>query len=128
VDLSKESNVATNIHNSRIGPPASTQPVLEIEPGALAPFIPRWFREAMRNLSGAEVKVLLVYISRADKHGIAWPSIPSLCQDAGLGVNSVKSARSSLVATGSLRETDQERHGGKFSRKSFRLAWKSPCF
>jgi hypothetical protein len=98
---------------------------MEFPPGAPAPFVPAWFRDkALRHLSGSELKVLLVYIFRANKRGEAFPSIGGLCVDTGLGVNAVKGARSSLVAKGLFAEIEQERHGGKFGRKAFRLGWK----
>lgn len=104
--------------------PSTTPVSIVIPTGALAPFVPRWFREALKHLSGSELKVLLVYVSRANKRGEAFPSIGGLCADTGLGVNAVKSARSSLVAMGLLVEIAQERHGGRFGHKTFRLVWK----
>jgi len=105
---------------------SSTTPAsIVIPPGASAPFVPAWFRDkALRRLSGSELKVLLVYISRANKRGEAFPSIGSLCADTALGVNCVKRARAALGAMGLLVELEQQRHAGKFSRKSFRLGWK----
>jgi len=105
---------------------ASTTPArIVFPPCARHPFIPAWFRDlVVRNLSGSEWKVLSVYIARANIHGVAYPSVGGLCADTKLGINAVKRARTRLVAMGLLVEIAQERHGGKFGQKTFRLGWK----
>lgn len=110
-------------HSTKKG--ADSRPVVEIPAGAKFPFIPSWLRDAVKNLSGAEAKVLLIYISRAGKKdGIAYPSIGCLRNDCRLGVNAVKAPRTSLVKMGFLEEISQERDGGRLGRKSFKLTWK----
>ena len=109
-------------HSTKEG--ADSRPVLEIPVGAKFPFVPRWLRDFVKNLSGAELTVLVIYISRADKDGTAYPSIGCLREDTGLGINSVKAARTSLVKMGFLKEIGQERNGGEFGKKRFKLAWK----
>jgi hypothetical protein len=91
----------------------------------LPPFIPAWFREFLPLLRGAPISVLLVYASRADRQGYAYPSLDTLQRDSGYGVNCVKEARSLLVGMNLLIPCRQERRGGKFGRKIFQMAWKA---
>lgn len=90
------------------------------------PFIPIWLREGLRGLRGAPLSVLLVYISRADKRGFAWPSLGLLMKETGYGQKAVKQARALLVGMGLLVSIGQERKSGKFGRKIFTLSWISP--
>jgi hypothetical protein len=72
-------------------------------------FIPARFRdEWLKELSGSELLVFLAYVSRANKEGLAWPSIECLCRDTGLSKNTVKAAKKSLVRRGLLGKVRQE--------------------
>jgi hypothetical protein len=53
--------------------------------------------------------VFLIYVSRANADGIAWPGIESLCCDTGLSRNAVKSAKKFLIDIGLLEVVKQER-------------------
>lgn len=88
------------------------------------PFIPAWLRKILRDLKGAPISVLVAYGSFANRGGCAFPSIQTLCQVTGYGLESVKTARRVLLEKGLLSEVGQERSGGRFGRKIFRLGWK----
>jgi hypothetical protein len=92
------------------------------EVGVLPLFVPAAFRGHVKKLKGASLAVFLVYVSRASKaEGIAWPSIGGLSRDTGLSPNSVKKARRLLIEGGYLTEFAQERDGGIFGKKKFKV-------
>lgn len=94
-------------------------------PQTLPAFIPAWLREKLRELRGAPLSVFLVYASRADKRGLAWPSLGGLGNETRYGQKAVKQARALLVGMGLLIPVGQERKGGQFGRKLFALPWAS---
>jgi len=87
----------------------------------LRPFIPAWVRDILPSLKGAAASVALAYWSHANKEGVAWPSVGALVRETGYGKNAVKLARKRLVAMGVLVPVEQNREGGRFGRKTFRV-------
>lgn len=76
----------------------------------------------------AALAVLWVYISHADKNGMAWPSIETLVWKTGFEKKAVKRARARLLYWGFLKPYRQQRKGGKsgravFGRKPFQIDW-----
>jgi hypothetical protein len=65
--------------------------------------LPVSVRGRLRELSGAELKVWLVYLTRADESGIAWPGRKSISDCTGLYDDSISAARRRLVEKGWLR-------------------------
>jgi hypothetical protein len=96
------------------------------EPIKYGLFVPSWMREILALLKGAPISVLAAYASHADRAGLAFPSIMMLRRETGYGINSVKQGRALLVGMGLLIPRNQERKQGKFGRKIFQMAWKSP--
>lgn len=85
-------------------------------------FVSAAFREqCLAQLKGAPLSVYLAYQSYANKEGIAWPSLRSLAKFTGYGINAVKRARKALVEMGFLDPIKQDREGGQFGRKKFRV-------
>lgn len=76
----------------------------------------------MADLSGPELKVYLAYWAHANGDDLAWPSLRSLCKTTGYGINTVKEARRGLIAKGLLIAIKQERKGGRFGKKVFRVS------
>lgn len=103
--------------------PEKENPVEPTEAPATMPmFIPAAFRDGWakkfaggpkdgkrKRFHGAAVIVFLIYVSRANAEGIAWPGIESLCVDTGLSRNAVKSAKKFLIDIGLLEVVKQER-------------------
>jgi hypothetical protein len=66
-------------------------------------FVPARFRdEWLPRLNGSTLSVFLAYLSRANKKGIAFPSLGCLCRDTGFGINAVKRGRKQCVELGLL--------------------------
>lgn len=100
----------------------------EYTPQTLPAFIPAWLREKLDDLRGAPLSVFVAYASRANKDGIAWPSLGCLAKDTGYGIRSCKAARKKLIEMKLLIPECQEREkGGKYGRRLFRLPWASEC-
>jgi hypothetical protein len=93
-------------------------------PESLPLFVPATFRDVhVKKLKGAALAVFLIYVSRANKERVAWPSIGGLARDTGLSPNSVKKARRFLMENGYLEEFTQDRgDSGAFGKKKFRVA------
>lgn len=112
---------------------ATEKPGRDDLPGAYTPqtlpaFIPVWLRDKLDDLRGAPLSVFVAYASRANKGGIAWPSLGCLAKDTGYGIRSCKAARKKLIKMKLLIPERQEREkGGKFGRRLFRLPWASQC-
>lgn len=90
------------------------------------PYIPSWFlKKFLSQVKGAALAVLIAYMSRADTDGWAFPSVGCLCKDTSYGRKAVKAGRKQLVDLGILIPGRQERKGGQYGKKYFRLAWKA---
>lgn len=90
----------------------------------LPPFFPIWLRERLRDLKGAPLSVFVIYGSRANKEGLAWPSLGLLSKESGYGIRKCKEARALLIGMGLLIPVRQERvEGGKFGRMIFAVPW-----
>jgi hypothetical protein len=63
-------------------------------------------------LAPAEKIVLLVLADRADKRGIAWPSVATIAHDSGLSERRVRAHLAALAAAGLIRPTGS-RAGGR---------------
>ena len=88
----------------------------------LRPFVPAWVRNILPNLKGVRLAVLIAYWSRANKDGLAWPSIQTLARDTGYGELAVKRGRKALVEMGFLLPVEQYRDtNGRWKKKVFRV-------
>jgi hypothetical protein len=103
----------------------SVSSIQDVEPTKLPLFVPSWVRGILALLRGAPISVLLAYASHADRDGLAFPSIGTLCRETGYGINSVKKGRALLIGMGMLIPLRQERERGQFGRKIFQVAWKA---
>jgi hypothetical protein len=85
-------------------------------------FVGREYRENLISvLKGAPLSVHLAYQSFANREGLAWPSLRKLVKVSGYGINAVKEARRKLLSLGLLEPVEQEREGGRFGLKRFRV-------
>lgn len=89
-------------------------------------FITIELRAALSSLSGSEVKVWLVFSSRANTDGLAWPGNVRVAQDTGLSLRTARTAKRKLVQLGLLVATEQSRVAGRFWTKRFRVIEPSP--
>jgi hypothetical protein len=95
----------------------------KILPEQPRPFLPNWIRSLLPELKGAPLSVLCSYISHANRSGIAWPAIPTLCRETGYGHCAVDAARAFLVQAGILRRLGQEFNNGRRGKTKFQLTW-----
>jgi Helix-turn-helix domain len=83
-------------------------------------------RDALPQISGGEIKVLLAYLTRANRAGEAWPSLKTLSKDTGLSPDRISKIRGSLIESGALtaigRESRNQIGGGRFGSPKFRVS------
>jgi hypothetical protein len=86
-------------------------------------------RGALPAMGGGETKVWLAYMLRANRDGIAWPSLKTLGQDTGLSCDRISKLRASLIDAGSLipvgKATRNQMAGGRFGSPKFRVLFPS---
>src|SRR5580658_1906008 len=82
-------------------------------------------RGALPAMGGGETKVWLAYMLRANRDGMAWPSLKTLGQDTGLSCDRISKLRASLIDAGSLipvgKATRNQMGGGRFGSPKFRV-------
>jgi hypothetical protein len=95
----------------------------KILPDQPRPFLPNWIRSILPGLKGAPLAVLCSYISHANRSGISWPAIATLCRETGYGHCAVDAARAFLVQAGILNRLGQEFNNGRRGKTKFQLTW-----
>jgi hypothetical protein len=95
----------------------------KILPDQPRPFLPNWIRSILPGLKGAPLAVLCSYISHANRSGISWPAIATLCRETGYGHCAVDAARAFLVEAGILNRLGQEFNNGRRGKTKFQLTW-----
>lgn len=87
--------------------------------------IPNWIiRES--DLTRNELLVYIALLSRADRVGVTWPSVPTIAKDSRLSVSSVKSTVKMLEARGLIQRTMRPRQDKNNDTNVYRVASAEP--
>jgi len=81
--------------------------------------LPVRIRNRLHELSGAEIKIWVAYLTHANADNIAWPGLETLQKETGLSEDWISQSRGTLSEKGWLVRSDDERKSGRFGSPRF---------
>jgi hypothetical protein len=76
--------------------------------------LPVRIRNRLHELSGAEIKIWIAYLTHANTDNIAWPSLETLQKETGLSEDWISQSRSTLTEKGWFVRCGSEKKSGRF--------------